>query len=626
MLQSMNSGMNFKILRVLFGGLLLAALAGLVLTDVGGFFGNGGLSRSDLAKVGKAKLTVQQFDPLYRRQLQSVNMTQEQARQMGLVHMVLQQEITRQSMLQAASRTGIHVSNTYVADHLKRELKNIPSVGTDRDKLDSVLRNVGMSEREFVEALRGDTAAQILSSTIADTAQTVPDIILKSVASAKTQQRRAEIITIDDSALPDIKKADDATLKAYLNTHRERYEIAEQRDIAIAVMKQDKLLPKITVSDSDIEKYYNSNQDVFKLAARSQFTQAIAPDEATAKAVYDDAQKTSLTDAATKHKARLVAQNWYEQSTLPDNVDKAVFKEQNAKLIAPVQSPLGWHVIQTSDFKPASVKELSAVKTEIVDLLRQETTDKAINDLTQSIEQDAADGIEIAKIIEPYNGSLQRAKNLNRMNIADKIAALSVPQDAVNNVLDAAFALNDGDVSPIIESKDGSYILVQIEKISPAHLPEFSAAKSTLEQDWLKDQKNAALDKEIDDVIGDYNAKKPNLKVVAAEQGLPYRETGLLKPDSKELPAEVLNILFNLSPRNDLTSVKTDKAAYVVRLAAIETDNGDKISISEQDKADMRTALTQELQQQFILGWRDYLGVTVNDKLLNQVYMQDNQD
>jgi peptidyl-prolyl cis-trans isomerase D len=626
MLQSMNSGMNFKILKVFFAGLLLASLAGLVLTDVGGFFTSGGFSGNELAKVGNTKLTVQQFDPLYRRQLQSVNMTQDQARQMGLAHMILQQEVTRQTMLQAAQRSGIHVSNNYVADHLKRELQNLPVFGSDKDKLTTILRNMGLSEREFVESLRADTAAQILSNTISDTAKTVPDVMLKAVKAARTQQRRAEIVTIDDRALPAINAADEATLKAYLNTHRERYEIAEQRQIAVAVMKQDRLLPTISVGDDDVQAYYNANKDSFKIAATAQFTQAIAPDEETAKAVYKDAQKTSLSDAASAHKARLVAQNWYEQGSLPDAVDTLVFSAKEPSLLAPVQSPLGWHIIKTDAFKPASSRPLTDVKKEIAELLRQEKADRAINDMTQMIEQDAADGVEIAKIVEPYKGDVKRATSVNRMNIADKIAAFSLPQDALNNVLDAAFMLNEGDVSSIIESKDGSYILVQAEKVEAPRLPEFESIHARLAQDWMKEQKETALDREIDDVIGDYNAKKPNLKSVAAEQGLPYRETALLKPESKELPPEVMNILFHLSPRNDLTSVKTDKAAYVVRLAAIETAADDKIVVSAQDKEAMHTAITQELQQQFILGWRDYLGVTLNENLLNKMYVQDNQE
>ncbi|HEY1095760.1 MAG TPA: peptidyl-prolyl cis-trans isomerase, partial [Alphaproteobacteria bacterium] len=601
---------------------LMSALLGLVMTDVGGFFRDGGFSRTDLAKVGKIKLTLQEFDPMYRRQLQSANIPVEQARQMGLANMILQQEITRQVLLQAADRSGIRISNGYIADHLKRELKNVPAPGSERDKLNAVLRNMGLSEEQFVNALRGDTSAHVLSSTISDQAKEIPDVMANAVAAAETQTRRAEIVSVSYNELPAVKSPPDTELESYLTQNRDRYEIPEEREIVIGTLKQDNLLPAVTIDDKAIEAYYQQNQDQFKTAGRAKFLQVIAPDEDTAKAVLDDAQKTSLTDAATKHKARLVASAWYDQGTLPNEIDTAVFASDKPSLLKPVKSPVGWHVIQTEEFKAEGVKELSEVKSTVTDLLKQEQTDKAVNDVTEEIEQQAADGTDIVKIVEPYKGVSQSVDKITRKNVLTKLGELKLPKDALNNLQDAVFTLNEGDVSPIIESKDGSYMLVQIRKVVSPHLPEFASVKDTLKTDWTKEQRDIALDKEVDDVIGDYDAKKPNLKVIAAENGHPYRETGWLKGDATDLPPQAMNILFNLSPKNDLTSVKTETGAIVVRLAGVQTDAPEKMTVTDKEKQDMSASLTQELQQQFVMGWRDYLGVDINLDLLNQSYLQ----
>jgi peptidyl-prolyl cis-trans isomerase D len=629
MLQSLNSGMNSKILRGFFGILLLSALLGLVMTDVGGFFRSGGFGRTDIAKVGKTELTVPQFDSLYRRQLQIANITPDQARQVGLPNMILQQEVTRQVILQAANRVGISVGNAYVAQNLKTQLKSIPLPGDDKEKLQAVLRNMGVSENDLVDGIRTDTATKILSSTISDQPRPIPDIMTKAVAAAATQQRQAEIITLHTADLPAINTPDDKALQSYLDENKERYEIPEQRAIVLATVKQSSIIPDITIADSDIDNYYKSNQEQFKVAARAKFTQVILPDEKAATALYNAAKTSTLVKASEQAKARLIDSDWYDQGTLPDTLDLAIFDAKTkgtAALLAPVHSPLGWHVIQTEAYQDASIKPVTEAKPVITDLLRQEKTDAMLNDITEEIEQEAADGVEVSKIIEPYKGLTQELQGLTKANAMQNITALNLPQDSVNNVLDAVFTLNESDVSPIIESKDGAYILVQIKTVTAPRLPKLAEIKDKVTADWKTNQQVLALDKKTDNIIGDYDIKKPDLKGIATKHHVAYRETGLLKGESKDLPQNVMNVLFTLSPRNDLTSVKTADGAMIVRVAKIVTQPLNQITVSTKQSEDMHAALTQELQQQFVTGWRDYLGVNINQELLAKTYMQESKD
>lgn len=629
MLQNMNSGLNSKILRGLFGILLLSALLGLVMTDVGGFFRDGGFSRRDLAKVGNTELTVQQFDPLYRRQLQTAGMSPAQARQLGLPQMILQQEITRQTMLQAAKRVGINVDDKYVAEHLKKQLRFVPVPGSTKDKLQAILRNVDMTEHDFINAIKSDTAAQLLSNTISSQAKAIPAPMLNATNSAASQTRQAEIITLSNANLPNIKSPTDGDLKAYLDENKDVYQLPEQRNIIIGTIKQDNLISNITVSDDDAQAYYDENKDQFATPARVQFIQAIAPDQKTADAIYAAASKDGLKKAAADAKAQYSGSTWYEQPSLPDTLSKALYadKQKGQKtLLKPVQSPLGWHVMETTAYDEPKAKSFADVKSDIVDLLKQEQTDSALNKVVEDIENQAADGTSLDKIVEPYKGLTFAANGLTRQNAADKIAELKLPEDANANVLDAAFSLNEDDNSPIIESKKGTYLLVHIDKVDEPHIPSFDLIKPKLTADWLAQQRDTALDKAIDDVIADYDSKKPALGTIAEKHKAPYRQTAYLSRDNQDLPAEVMNVLFNLSPHNDLTSVKTKDGAMIVRLSGIKTVPSTDLKITDKQSEDMRTAVAQELQQQFIMGWRDYLGVDINKDMLMKTYLQAAKD
>ncbi len=624
MLQSLNSGLNSKILRGLFGILLLAALAGLALTDVGGFFRNGGFSRSDLAKVGNTELSVQQFDPIYRHQLQTAGIGPDQARAMGLPNMILQQEITRQTLLQAAKRVGINVSDTYVAKHLQKQLKFVPVPGSDKDKLQTILQSMNLSEAEFVAAIKGDTAAQLFSDTISGQIKAVPATMASAVNAAATQSRQAEIITLTENNLPAVKAPTDAELQKYLDENKDLYQVPEQRTITIATIAQDKLVPAVTIDDAVVRKYYDDNKDQFAAPARVQFIQAIASDEKAVRVLFDAAQKDGLEKAATAQKARFIKQDWYDKTALPNELTSVLFGAgQIAKtgLVAPVHSAIGWHVVETSAYQPESTKTFDTVKSEIADQLKQEKTDTAVNNVIEEIENQAGDGVAIAKIIEPYQGNVLHADGVDKAAGLAKLAALKLPDDAQANIQEAVFTLNEGDTSPIIETKAGTYLLVHVDKVTAPHLPGFAAIKTALTADWTKQQREGQLDKEIDAVIGDYDSKKPDVKAIADKHKLPYRQTEFVARDSKDLPVEVQNVLFNLSPHNDLTSVKTKDGAVVIRLSGIKT--AAKAEQTNKQLEELRTTVAGELQQQFIMGWRDYLGVNVNQDMLTKTYLKE---
>jgi peptidyl-prolyl cis-trans isomerase D len=625
MLQSLNSGLNSKILRGLFGVLLLTALLGLVMTDVGGFFRSGGFSRTDLAKVGSTELTVQQFDPMYRRQLQTAGIGPDQARTLGLPNMILQQEITRQTMLQAAKRVGIHVSNAYVANHLQKQLRFVPSQGSEKDKLNMILQSVGMSESEFVQAIKGDTSAQLLSNTISSQVKAVPAAMLNAVTAAGTQTRQAEIITIDQDNLPAIPAPSDDTLKSFVAEHKEAYQIPEQRNITVATIAQDQLVPAITIDDAAVKKYYDDNADQFVAPARVHFAQVIVPDEQTARTIFNEAQTTELEKVATMHKAQFVKLDWYDKPTLPSELADVLFGNDQMKrtgVLPPVKSSLGWHVVMTAGYQPESQKTLATVKKDIADLLKQEQTDQAVNKIIEDIENQAGDGTPLDTIVAPYKGNLLHAVQIDKTNGRDKVAELKLPDDIQGNVLEATFTLNDGDTSPIIEGKQGTYVLVHVDKVTDPHMPDFAAIKDKVTADWTRQQKSDQLDKLIDAVIGDYDNKKPTVKTIADKHQLPYRQTEFLSRDSKELTGEIQSVLFNLSPQNDLTSVKTKDGAVIIRLSAIKTQPSADKGVTDKQTEDLRTAVAGELQQQFVMGWRDYLGVDVNQALLEKTYLQ----
>ena len=64
-MKTLRQGASHGVSKFLLFGLLMVAVGGLVLMDVGGFF-RGGVSNSDVARVGREKISAQSFDRTVR--------------------------------------------------------------------------------------------------------------------------------------------------------------------------------------------------------------------------------------------------------------------------------------------------------------------------------------------------------------------------------------------------------------------------------------------------------------------------------------------------------------------------------------------------------------------------------
>ena len=90
-----------------------------------------------------------------------------------------------------------------------------------------------------------------------------------------------------------------------------------------------------------------------------------------------------------------------------------------------------------------------------------------------------------------------------------------------------------------------------------------------------------------------------------------------------QLGKDASNLLFNLTPSNPLSSVPEDQGILIVKLQQVVpyADNLDTDEV-EKTNARIKSEMTQELQQQFVEAWRNELGVKVNDRLMQQYFVQ----
>ena len=88
---------------------------------------------------------------------------------------------------------------------------------------------------------------------------------------------------------------------------------------------------------------------------------------------------------------------------------------------------------------------------------------------------------------------------------AEKIPADDVLTDAMISKL---FTMEEGSESELIETKSG-FVIMRLDKVTPAHTAEFDSVKKTLADDWTREEQKKQAYVRANDILVDVKAGKP---------------------------------------------------------------------------------------------------------------------
>jgi foldase protein PrsA len=158
------------------------------------------------------------------------------------------------------------------------------------------------------------------------------------------------------------------------------------------------LASSATVSDADIQAYYDKNKAQFfqKPAKRASHILFRAQDKATATKVlaqlkagtikFADAAKKFSIDTATASKGGDLG--WPTQAYVPE-FQAALDKLNKNQMSGLVQSPYGWHIILVTDVRGGTQQTLAEVKSQIQQIIVQQRRSDAYQQFLNNLRKNA---------------------------------------------------------------------------------------------------------------------------------------------------------------------------------------------------------------------------------------------
>lgn len=637
MLQQMRSGAQSVLIKLVLFGLLLLAMLGLAFTDVQGMFRSGVSASSGIAKINGQKITTSEFDRIFQSTLRQQNIGNDDAMRNALPMMVLNQEINTRIYNLASHDMGLLIDDKTVANKLKSDVLGPIAAETglsEKEALQRLLTNLGISERAFVETFKNQLASETLTSLLPAPAR-APEQMINDALKRRYEWRRGEYfeLTAADVA-KELKPASEDELKKYYESIANDFLLPEYRSFDVLLLDRDALGLNGKPDAAAVESYYNEHSDEFALPEQRKIEQLIVADEALAKTFMDEAKGGQTLGAiakaakasgdATKLKTVFTTSTYSEDEMDVELADTA-FKASANALTGPVKTPFGWHIMKIVSVTPARTPPLAEVRARIEKDLGDEINSDALYKRATEIDDQIAAGASLADVAKQnklkvisFSDVTSEGTDKNGKKIETKLPAFA-------KILETAYTLDQDRTSPLTETSDGALLLISTTSITPAKEQPFDAVRAEVAESLrlkklgeLFDAKSAEITEKMQ--LGE------SFETVAKRLGKRVNSTGLVQrgstPAKAGIARGVLPALFSLDKVGQTTAVSGEEKVIILRLAERKIEKPK--DVKKEDVATLHATLDRAIKNDILEQYRAYLlakyKVSINEELLNRMY------
>jgi peptidyl-prolyl cis-trans isomerase D len=497
------------------------------------------------ATVGSEQVTTLEFQRAYKnldtrlRQVYGEQLTPEMAKQMRLPLRALDQVISQKILLAEARRLGLAVTDAEVRD----QILGIPGLKDDQgnfigqDEYVRRLQAAQISPPEFERELHDELLMEKLNTALAANLYVSEDEIQKAYRE-QVEKAKIRYLQVPRARFISEVHASPAELAAYFQAHKAELKLPEQRDVAYLLVDGARATEQVKVTDQDLQANYDANKAQYsheeQVHARHILVQVNDKrTDAEAQARIQEAKKkiesgTDFAKVAAEYSDDAASKasggdlGFFGRNKMVKEFEEAAFSAQPHKLVGPVKSNFGYHLIEVLDKQPAGSQPFEQVK----EMIRARLTAERARDLAAAKAKDLAS--RLAKNKPRDAGEL---KSLAQQNPGVTFAETGKfgSQDAIPGIgrnpsfSTAAFALKQGEVSEAVQLPQG-WAILYLKNIQAPRAPELKdvegRVKLAVESEKLQQiatQKLAAARSEL--------AGGKTLDQVAAELGVQVKET-----------------------------------------------------------------------------------------------------
>jgi peptidyl-prolyl cis-trans isomerase D len=618
-----------KWLTVALFALLIASFA---LWGIGDIF-RGSTGRGPVVMAGDAELGPEEFARSFRREFSQLRqnfgggLDFETARQMGLVDRITQQIATRTLFEAHAKDMRLVVSDKQLAERITRQQAFQNSQGQFvRARFEAALQRARISEAEYTDLLRTDVHRQQLLDTAA-TGVAVPNRLADLLFRYRNERRVAAYTVLRDADF-NPGEASEADLRAYYEAHDDPFMAPAYREVTFLHIDPASLRDEVQVSEADLREAYANRQHEFQKPERRSLRQIVFNSREKA-AEARETLRTGGDFAAVAEEMTGAAPVDLGSNTRDDLLPalaEPAFAAEDGGLAGPVETALGWHLIQVTGIESGESKSFEALRDTLKeDLVRERAVDTAVS-LANNLDEVLASGARLEEAADTLGLATRHVPAIDqngRNTAGEQIEKLPAGDGFVETVFDT----EQGQQSLLEDTPNGGYFVLRVDSVTPTAKRGFEAVRETVRSEWRAAQRRDKARKAAETIrqaVADGSDFTQAAKLIGVEvQTTP----ALRRSGNQEAPAAARALagpLFN-TPKGGVATTEIGEGMVIgevteIRAPAAENAGSQVAQVAQQT----RQALQNDMIQQFVNGLRQRYDLRINqsqrDRILNQMY------
>jgi len=580
-------------------------------------------------KVGDRKIAIQQLDIEYRQARDRIkrmlgnDLDENLLRQFGVLDQTVDRLAGQAALDSEIARLGLVASDAVVRQRIANDPSfRGPGGQFDRFVFQRVLYENGFTEQRFIELVRADIVRQQIIDAV-EAGVRPPESLVEAIYRHRNEKRAGEQIHVPNGSFADVGTPTDADIAKTYEANGERFTAPELRALSVVRVSAADVAAQVQIDERALDDEFQQRKREFDRPEQRELKQMLFADEAGATAAaaaiaggkgFDAVVAETPGQSADRVGLGLVTRD----ETLPAIAELA-FAAEPGKVVGPVKTAFGWHVIEVVRIEAGTDAKLADVRDRIEPELRRRLAGDKAFEIANKVEDQVTRGRSLDEAAAAAGAEVVKVAAVDargRDGAGDPVGLFANAPEAVR----AAFETVPGRESQLIETRVGAFYIVRVESVTPAQRRPLDAVKDEVAAVWKAErqaERAVARAREIVDAVGkgetlEAAALRFNLRIEAVA---PVLRTG----DQANVPSQVAARLFAQKP-GELGVAAGIDGQYVVRTKEIVVaDPAADAAGMEQLRTQLRRDMAGDLSSEYGQALRQRYGVTINRTVVDRL-------
>lgn len=593
-------------------GMLMLGLAGFGAVNLSG-------TVRTVAQVGDEDISIDDYVRELQREIRAIEaqtgqpMQMSQARELGLDQQALSRLVALAALDNEVAQLGLSIGD----ENLQNEIVGIPAFqgadgSFDREAYRFQLEQVGMTDSEFEDDLRKESARTIVQGAIMNGVEMSP-VMTKALADYVLARRSFTVATVsvDDLKSP-IPTPTEDQVQEYYDANTDLFTLPRTKKITYAVLSPEMLQDTVEIDEQSLKRLYDQRKDQYQQPERRLVERLVYPSEAEA---IDAMAQLEVGGADFE---QLVRERELDLSSvdlgdvtredLGDAADE-VFAAEIDDVVGPLPSVFGPALFRVNGSLSAHDVSFEEAEPELRAELAAERARRLIETQAEDINDMLAGGATLEELANETDMELGEIDWTRQSE--DGIAAY-------DGFRTAAQAVSDGDFPEVAFLEDGSIFALRVNEVLPPRPEPLETARDRVATAWVQEQTAKALQEQANSVVTELAVDGDFTTI-----NLPFRVENALTRTAflDNVPADFMTQVFEMEP-SEVRVISGPESAFIVRLDDVlpPAETAEQIQMQEAAAAQLNQALAQNIFDIYIRDTQTRARPTLDQRALNAVH------